>query len=79
VGGGRVRAAAAVHAGAFHAGMLGRMVQVVAERGGRGHTEHFAPVRLVGSGGEVGRVVVGRVVGADAAGLAVQPGADRPM
>ena len=79
----RLRAAAAVHAGAFHAGMLGRTVRVLAERGGRGHTEQFAPVRLLpgseGAGCEAGRIVLGRVVGADAAGLTVQPDAAGPM
>ena len=89
----RLRAAAAVHAGAFHAGMLGRTVRVLAERGGRGHTEQFAPVRLLevceagaceAGAYEVGRivaghVVAGRVVAADAVGLTVQPGADGLM
>ncbi len=69
----RLRAAASAHAAAFHADMVGRTVQVVAERGGRGHTEHYAPVRLAG-GFAVGALVTGCVVEADAAGLIVQPG-----
>ena len=68
----RLRAAAAVHAAAFHMGMLGRAVQVVAERGGRGHTEHYAPVRLT-EPRAAGSLVAGEVVGADAAGLSVRP------
>ena len=66
----RLREAAAVHAGSFHAGLLGRTVQVVAERGGRGHTEHYAPVRMAWDC-TAGRLVCGRVSGADAAGLDV--------
>ncbi len=71
----RLRDAAAAQAAAFHARMLGRTVQVVAERGGRGHTEHFAPVRLTG-GCIAGSLVTGRVAGADAAGLDVHGVAD---
>jgi len=64
----RLRAAAVPHAAAFHAGLLGRTVHVVAERGGRGHTEHFVPVRL---GGEhvPGTLVAARVIAADALGV----------
>ncbi|MGI4955211.1 MAG: radical SAM protein, partial [Janthinobacterium lividum] len=64
----RLRAAASVHAAAFHAGMVGRTVQVVVERRGRGHTEHYAPVRLT-TADAVGSLATALVVGADAAGL----------
>ncbi len=67
-----LRAAAAVHAAGFHSDLLGRAVQVVVERGGRGHTEHYAPVRLDGAH-EVGSLLSCHVMGADAAGLHVQP------
>ncbi len=64
----RLRAAAAPHAAAFHAALLGRTVEVVAERGGGGHTEHFAPVRLAGAH-TPGTLLQARVTAADAAGL----------
>ena len=44
----RLRIAAVPVAAAFHARQLGREVEVVVERGGTGHTPHFAPVRLTG-------------------------------
>ena len=71
----RLRAAADVHAAAFHAAMVGRTVQVVVERGGRGHSEHYAPVRLTGAGA-VGSLVTAHVVSADAAGLDAHGPAD---
>ena len=64
----RLRAAASAHATAFHAGQVGRTVQVVVERGGAGHTERFSPVRL-GADHAVGSLVTVRVTGADALGL----------
>jgi threonylcarbamoyladenosine tRNA methylthiotransferase MtaB len=64
----RLRAATSVHAAAFHAGMVGRTVQVVVERGGRGHTEHYAPVRLT-TADAVGSLATALIVRADAAGL----------
>ncbi len=67
-----LRQAAAVHAGRFHAGMVGLTVQVVAERGGRGHTGHYAPVRLT-QPWPAGQLLTGRVIAADVDGLAVQP------
>ncbi len=42
----RLRAAAAGFAASFHAGQVGQVASVLAERGGAGHTEHFAPVRI---------------------------------
>jgi len=64
----RLRAAAVPHAAAFHAALLGRIVQVVAERGGGGHTEHFAPVRLA-TDHTPGTLLHARVTAADAGGL----------
>ncbi len=64
----RLRAAAEPHAAAFHAERVGQTVQVVVERGGMGHTEHFSPVRL-GEAHPVGSLVALRVTGADASGL----------
>jgi len=64
----QLRAAAAPHAAAFHAGLVGRTVQVVAERGGRGHTEHFAPIRLAQAAAP-GALLEVRVAAADATGL----------
>ena len=66
----RLREAAASNAAVFHAGLLGRTVQVVVERGGRGHTEHYAPVRMEWDC-TAGGLVTGRVSGTDAAGLDV--------
>ncbi len=64
----RLRAAAVPHAHAFHTALLGRMVQVVAERGGGGHTEHFAPIRLAQSP-TPGALLEVCVTAADATGL----------
>ncbi len=64
----RLRAAALPHAHAFYTALLGRMVQVVAERGGGGHTEHFAPIRLA-QAHPPGTLLEVRVTAADAAGL----------
>jgi len=64
----RLRVAAVPHAAAFHAALLGRIVQVVAERGGSGHTEHFVPVRLATTHAP-GTLLPVRVTAADAAGL----------
>ncbi len=62
----RLRAAASGHAARFHAGQVGQTVTVLAERGGRGHSEHFTPVRI---DAPAGGLVRARVVAADAAGL----------
>jgi len=64
----QLRAAAAPHAAAFHAGLIGRTVQIIAERGGRGHTEHFAPIRLA-QAAPPGTLLAVRVGAADATGL----------
>ena len=62
----RLRQAAATHAAAFHRTQLGQVVQVLAERDGRGHTEHFIPVRLHAA---PGALLPARVVAADAYGV----------
>jgi threonylcarbamoyladenosine tRNA methylthiotransferase MtaB len=64
----QLREAARGIAAGFHAGFIGRTVRVVAERGGKGHSEHFCPVTL-GGAHPVGALVEARVTGADAAGL----------
>lgn len=63
---GLLRAASERAAAEFYAGLLGRTVSVLSETGTAGHTEHFAPVRLVAP---AGALVAGRVVGMDAQGL----------
>ncbi len=62
----RLRAAGAVQAGRFYAGLVGRGAQVLAETDGTGHTEHFAPVRIAAT---PGTLVSARIVAADATGL----------
>lgn len=64
----RLRAAALPHAAALHGAQLGQEVEIVVERGGQGHTQHFAPVRLTGSF-TVGALARVRVRAATAAGL----------
>ena len=64
----RLRIAAGPVAAAFHARQLGREVEVVVERGGTGHTPHFAPVRLTGEWA-VGALARVRVRAATAEGL----------
>jgi threonylcarbamoyladenosine tRNA methylthiotransferase MtaB len=62
----RLRDAGRLNAAAFHIAQIGREATVLAERGGAGHTEHFAPVRIAAAAGTLIRV---RITGADAAGL----------
>jgi threonylcarbamoyladenosine tRNA methylthiotransferase MtaB len=64
----RLRDAAAPHAARLHAALVGAEAGIVVERGGRGHTEGFAPVRL-GAPAEVGRLIRRRIIAADAAGV----------
>ena len=64
-----LREAGAAQALAFYQAQLGATVQVLAERGGRGHTEHFSPVRLAA---EPGTLLHARVVAADAQGLVAE-------
>jgi threonylcarbamoyladenosine tRNA methylthiotransferase MtaB len=67
----RLRAAGAEAAARFYAGRLGREEAVLFEREDRGHTTHFAPLRLVGAGGAArpGELRQVRVTGATADGL----------
>ena len=67
----RLRAAATPHAAAFHAALIGQTRTVVAERGNRGHTEEFAPVRSLHA--QPGALLRVQVTASDAAGLEVQP------
>jgi threonylcarbamoyladenosine tRNA methylthiotransferase MtaB len=62
----RLREAGQGHAAAFHAAQIGQEASVLAERGGTGHTEHFAPVRIDVAAGTLLRA---RITGADATGL----------
>ncbi len=64
----RLREAALPHALALHRTQVGQDVRIVVERGGQGHTEHFAPVRL-GGDHRVGSLATVRVTAADARGL----------
>jgi threonylcarbamoyladenosine tRNA methylthiotransferase MtaB len=63
-----LRNAALPLAARFHAAQIGRRVRVVVERGGSGHSEHFARVRLRGEH-RLGDLLQVQVIAADAAGL----------
>ncbi|WP_428376268.1 tRNA (N(6)-L-threonylcarbamoyladenosine(37)-C(2))-methylthiotransferase MtaB [Lichenicoccus sp.] len=70
----RLREAGREAARAFHAGLLGQQIAVVLEAGGRGHSEHFAPVRLQGPPAAcVGAVIAARVLGVVEDGLLAEP------
>jgi threonylcarbamoyladenosine tRNA methylthiotransferase MtaB len=56
-----LREAGRAQAARFHAGLVGRTASVLAETGGAGRTEHFAPVRIVA---EPGRVLRARILAA---------------
>jgi threonylcarbamoyladenosine tRNA methylthiotransferase MtaB len=62
----RLREASGKAAVAYYAGLVGRSVSVLSETGTAGHTEHFAPVRLVAP---AGTLVAATVTGADQLGL----------
>ena len=62
----QLRAASAVAAAAFYRGLVGQDVAILSETGSIGHTEHFAPARLVAPPGEL---VHARVIAADADGI----------
>jgi threonylcarbamoyladenosine tRNA methylthiotransferase MtaB len=64
----RLRAAGARHAAAFFAAQIGQPATVLVERDGRGHSAHFAPVRLTAPA-PAGALVGARVIAADADGL----------
>nr|WP_321983743.1 tRNA (N(6)-L-threonylcarbamoyladenosine(37)-C(2))-methylthiotransferase MtaB [uncultured Lichenicoccus sp.] len=66
----RLRAAGCEAARAFHAVLVGQPVAVVLEAGGRGHSEHFAPVRLRESpAARIGTVIAARVTALAGDGL----------
>ncbi len=64
-----LREASARAATSFYATMIGLDVAVLSETGTNGHTEHFAPVRLVA---EAGTLVRARVTGADSQGITAE-------
>lgn len=65
----RLREAGRQAARRFHASRLGAEERVLFEASGRGHSEHFAPVRLAEGRGEAGELRRLRVVGVDDQGL----------
>ena len=66
----RLREAGEAASASFHAGLVGTRIEVLMETSGRGHSQHFAPVRGVsGDLGEPGQLVGALVRGSDAAGL----------
>jgi threonylcarbamoyladenosine tRNA methylthiotransferase MtaB len=66
----RLRAAGAANARAFYAAQVGREASVLAETGERGHTEHFAPVRIAAA---PGRLLRARITAANDDGLLAEP------
>jgi threonylcarbamoyladenosine tRNA methylthiotransferase MtaB len=68
----RLREAGRHAARRFHEGRIGRMERVLTERGGRGHTEQFAAVRILGAAPPPGELVRMRAVGAEDDGLIVE-------
>jgi len=64
----RLRAAGGRQAAAFFAAQIGQPATVLIERDGRGHSAHFAPVRLTAPA-PPGALVAARVIAADADGL----------
>lgn len=63
-----LRAAAAENARAFHAGFVGRELEVLVEKPGLGRSPHYAPVRLAADH-PPGPLLRTTIAGADAAGL----------
>ena len=63
----RLREAGRVNAAQFHAGLVGRTVQILAESETHGHSEHFCPARFAAL--TAGAITSLRVTGADADGL----------
>jgi threonylcarbamoyladenosine tRNA methylthiotransferase MtaB len=68
----RLRAAGQREAARFYASQRGRAVSVLAETAERGHTEHFAPVRLLRPA-QAGQLLEAQIVGADQDGLLAEP------
>jgi threonylcarbamoyladenosine tRNA methylthiotransferase MtaB len=67
---GRLRAAGQAIASRFYAGLVGTEVSVLAENEGMGHSEHFAPVRITATPGQLLRA---RVTAANDSGLLAEP------
>jgi threonylcarbamoyladenosine tRNA methylthiotransferase MtaB len=65
----RLREACARQRRIWLEGLVGTTQHVLAERGGGGHAENFAPVRLPAGFGAVGEVVPVRITGVDGARL----------
>jgi threonylcarbamoyladenosine tRNA methylthiotransferase MtaB len=65
-----LRAAGLTNARAFYAAQVGREASVLAETGTTGHTEHFAPVRIVAPPGTLLRA---RITAANDDGLLAEP------
>ncbi len=65
----RLREAGSAAAARLFTRSLGREEAVLMEHPDRGHTEHFAPVRLDSGSAEPGTIRRCRVIGADAQGL----------
>ena len=61
-----LREAGAANAASFHASLIGRQAAVLAETETNGHTEHFAPVRVIGTPGRLMRAII---TAADARGV----------
>ncbi len=72
---GRLRAAGAAEAARFHAGLVGRVAEVLAEANGSGRTEHFAPVRI---DADPGRVVRARLHALHGVELVAEPESSWP-
>jgi threonylcarbamoyladenosine tRNA methylthiotransferase MtaB len=54
----RLREAGAANARAFHASLIGQETTILAETETQGHTEHFAPVRVAGTPGQMLRAKI---------------------
>lgn len=65
----RLREAGAAAARRFYAGLVGRTVEVLAESGGRGRTEHFVPARIAAP---PGRLLRARILAADGDGVTAE-------
>jgi threonylcarbamoyladenosine tRNA methylthiotransferase MtaB len=67
----RLREAGASAAAAFHHGLIGHEADILTERPGSGHTEHFAPVRIA-SDTAAATLLRARIVSASAAGVTAE-------
>jgi threonylcarbamoyladenosine tRNA methylthiotransferase MtaB len=70
----RLREAGQQAAARFYAGRLGREEQVLFERDDRGHTAHFAPLRLIAGSAAPGELRQVRVTGTAPDGLLAESG-----